>query len=1046
MAENLNSTLESEDANFSRYLEDSNSKTDLWKWITVLCWIAMMIFAFHASTHMVGAGDTWVALTCGRHFINHGVDTVEPFSANSHKAGPTEETMAKYAQELRDSLRENQKNPPGLIKKTLLGLLLSQVERYPDWSEGTKQFVSKVHPTGWINQNWLTHVIFYWLTHLSPVADADPDNGVYSYNTLVYWKIILYVLTVICVYYTGRILGANVILSAVFACGAMFIGRSFLDIRPAGYSNLLTAVFLLVIVLATYRNVLYIWLLVPVTVFWCNLHGGYIYVFIMLVPFIVINFISCFFPKRCISIGKRGLIHSIAASAATLTACIIFNPFHLTNFTHTFEISISEHAEMWRTVHEWHPGFAWDNPVGTGFPYLVLFLMFIGVLVLWLISRFLKPWSLKAPQNEMEFQKKFFVVLSNILGWASAILLFWLIFISLSFCHADPASFFICVAFIGIILISVTNKIHFIWALVPLTLFIVILSDEKAGYSGRYIYPFLILPCYAGISMAVSFINPKKRFSCFDILFAAAASIAAIVLMVTIVNPFNFAPVTDGFISYIRQFFTIRRIWRPIYEVNLGFLSNVYTHLFTGLYIANLIFAGIWLMFMSLQNERKAENQSHENQLQNDASKWQNYETPRIDFVYIVIAALSIYLAYRSRRFIPIAGYAACPLLALLIEQMARVFSASRNFHTRGILAVSPVNRNIQKFLLCAGVVLVTGFGGYWGWKFKVVYLDSWPLESFLTSTFMRMTASASKPFFATKFIKDNELSGKMFNYWTEGGFIAYGQEPDPVTGRTPLQLFMDGRAQAAYDPSAFYLWSEIMAGTREGSQIITAAHIRERSLTADDYRQIGNAISQRLKQLDVWVILMPANDKTDTFLRIIESTPDWICTYVDMDQKLYVDVTTEKGQQLYQGLFDGSTIFPNEFSKYFTLAENILFKSQDAESAKEGLEYAFKAIEIRPSQKVMNLIVSFSHFNDREMIESIIRFCNAYFEDYFNNIEKYRKEHGYVHKLGAVASAGNFLGRLAESNKNTRAIQYYSEKLRFLSEEARNSQRYKVW
>ncbi len=56
----------------------------------------MMIFAFHASTHMVGAGDTWVAEACGRHFIEHGVDTNEPFSANSHRAGPTEKEIAKW--------------------------------------------------------------------------------------------------------------------------------------------------------------------------------------------------------------------------------------------------------------------------------------------------------------------------------------------------------------------------------------------------------------------------------------------------------------------------------------------------------------------------------------------------------------------------------------------------------------------------------------------------------------------------------------------------------------------------------------------------------------------------------------------------------------------------------------------------------------------------------------------------------------------------------------------------------------------------------------
>ncbi len=75
------------------------------------------------------------------------------------------------------------------------------------------------------------------------------------------------------------------------------------------------------------------------------------------------------------------------------------------------------------------------------------------------------------------------------------------------------------------------------------------------------------------------------------------------------------------------------------------------------------------------------------------------------------------------------------------------------------------------------------------------------------------MTASYAKPFEACEFMRLNKLSGIMFNYWTEGGFIAWGQEPDPETGRIPLQLFMDGRAQAAYDVSVFDLWSDIFSG-----------------------------------------------------------------------------------------------------------------------------------------------------------------------------------------------------------------------------------------
>jgi len=231
------------------------------------------------------------------------------------------------------------------------------------------------HPTGWVNQNWLTHVIFYWLTHESPFADAEA----FSFNTLVYWKFAIYIITVICVYYTGRLLGAHPALSAAFACFAMFVGRSFLDVRPAGFSNLLVAVFLLILVLTTYRNILYIWLIVPLAVFWCNVHGGYIYLFIMLVPFVALNLLTSISKKSFVSIGLKGVAHSIAAGFVTFIAVIIFNPFHLTNLTHTFIISASKHAEMWRTVNEWHPAFSWTNPVGTGFPFLVLFILSIGL-------------------------------------------------------------------------------------------------------------------------------------------------------------------------------------------------------------------------------------------------------------------------------------------------------------------------------------------------------------------------------------------------------------------------------------------------------------------------------------------------------------------------------------------------------------------------------------------------------------------------------------------------------------------------------------------
>ncbi len=222
----------------------------------------MVIFALHSCTHMVAAGDTWVAMACGRHFVNHGVDTVEPFSANSHKAGPTAEevkTWPKWAQAITNTV----------------GL---DTVRY--W-----------HPTGWVNQNWLTHVMFYWLT-----TTLGSEQQPY-FDALVLWKFAIYILAAVCLYFTTRIYGVNRSVAVVFVCFALFIGRSFYDVRPAGFSNLLVAVFTLVLALASYRNKLYIWLLVPLVVFWSNVHGGYIYAFLMLVPFVVWHAIMNL-PKR----------------------------------------------------------------------------------------------------------------------------------------------------------------------------------------------------------------------------------------------------------------------------------------------------------------------------------------------------------------------------------------------------------------------------------------------------------------------------------------------------------------------------------------------------------------------------------------------------------------------------------------------------------------------------------------------------------------------------------------------------------------------------
>ena len=807
--------------------------SDLRRVSIVIYWMAMLVFTFHACTHMVAAGDTWVAMACGRHFVNHGIDTVEPFSANSHKAGPTEE----------------------------------EVRTWPNWARwitdkvGLKT-VKKWHPTGWINQNWLTHVIFYSLIPKSSYADGVS----FPSNALVYWKFAIYIVTVVCVYYTGRLLGVHPWLCAVFSCFAMFTGRSFLDIRPAGFSNMLIAVFLLILALMTYRNVLYIWLIVPVTVFWCNVHGGYIYAFIMLVPFIglhlftnlnkkwtailynvsawpflffvlsragitfptflfsilviVLDILLVFYKKNLVSIGWRGVYHTIAATVAAFVAMVLFNPFHLTNLTHTFVISVSEHAARWRKIHEWAPAFEWTNPVGTAKPFLVMF----------------------------------------ILGWAAFVV--W-----------------------AVVLIKTSKSI-----------------DQQT--------------------------KRKKNIS-------------------------------------------------------------------------------------------------------------EGYQWPKIDIPLILIAALTIYMAVRSRRFIPVAAIAACPVIAMFIDQLVRAISAFVNFRKNKRLAVGVMEYNLQLFFVLAGAMAVMYFGVWWGLKFKRIYLDSWPRDPKLTSMFMRMTDSGQKPFYASKFIKDNKLKGKMFNSWTEGGFIAFGQEPDPNTGKTPLQLFMDGRAQAAYDRSAFELWSEIMGGGSETGMRLARVASRGQSLTNDDYVKIGQWMDEQLRKYNVWVVLMPQSKysrpprneyyRTTSYHAIqgLERNLDWRLVFLNNKQKLYVDIKTPQGKALFDGIFDGSNIYPDDFHSNLIRAHSWLYYRMGIAEKKKGFDFAVKAFELNESPAPMHeIILVASRF--AELRPHVQKFCEDYIKRFAENEAKWAEEDGYRDRVEAGRLASFYLENVARSQNKTELVNLY--------------------
>jgi hypothetical protein len=865
-------------------------------WPTVIGWAAMLIFTGYACTRMVAAGDTWVAMACGRHFVNHGVNTVEPFSANSHKAGPTAE----------------------------------EVKTWPGWAQWITNKVGLTtvrywHPTGWVDQNWLTHVIFYKLT-TALGSETKP-----YYDALVFWKFAIYILAAAVLYATARLYGVHPAPAAMAVCFAMVIGRTFFDIRPAGFSNLLVAVLILVLALASYKNALYIWLLVPLVVFWSNVHGGYIYAFIVLIPFVVWHAIM-HLPRRW-----------MLAAYSILTWLTLYGMANqFTHHPHLAPVLLREDALFYLTVLAiaGSIALAYSRKVGNGAltAYHVVVSCLLFVL---LLPRFFPvlPLNMRLrPDEEQDLEE--FIALSRL-------------------------------AYIGIFS------------------FAMILGAVVAYLKDRVV----------------------RVMDVRGILHTMAAYAVAFVAMV-IFNPFHLTNLTHTFVISISK---QAERWRNVHEWHRAFdwTNPVGTAVpFLIMYILAWLVLLAWVIVL-VRAGRIARRP-----VSKKMRALVRYTWPQVDLGLVIIAAMTIYMAIRSRRFIPIAGFAACPLLALLIEQAVRFVAGSIQLARTGKFEVPVLPLPQRRVLVLVSAGVVAGFWLMWGLAFKHVYLDPWPLDAKYKSVFMRMTASYSKPFEACEFMRINKLSGKMYNYWTEGGFIAWGQEPDPNTGRIPLQLFMDGRAQAAYDVPMFDLWSDILSG----GPVPSAAARAGRTLTVKDYVEVSDWISKQLRKYGVWVVLMPDLQFDKTFTLALDYSRDWRIVYIDDKQKMFVDVKSPKGIALYQGMFTGKTGYPNDYLAEMAVGHNLLMLDDSAQR-KKGLEYIAKALQDCPAPAPM-IEMLYTGLRWPELQPRIDEVCQDYATDFENNKATYAHQDGYNLRLHAARLAMARLEQVAKAIGDSEAAQ----------------------
>lgn len=279
--------------------------------------------------HMNPGVDTWLALAAGRHILAHGPALADPFSFASLPAGGS-------------------------------------------WWQ----------PTGWVNQNWLSHAAIAWSARTFGTA------------SLVGAKFLLYLAVALVSAANARVRGAGWRLGCLAAAAALACSRDWLEVRPADATNLAVAGLLLLIVVAG-RRPARLWLAVPLVAVWCNAHGGFVFGLGVLGLLAAFAIAAQRWPQ--LGAGAFGWRLPLAVAAGAVAVAVLASPYRFSNLTHPLEVSAGPHAGLWRQVSEWRPLF---DPAGVGQTraYLLLVASTAAVLVVWLPDAVASARARKAPE------------------------------------------------------------------------------------------------------------------------------------------------------------------------------------------------------------------------------------------------------------------------------------------------------------------------------------------------------------------------------------------------------------------------------------------------------------------------------------------------------------------------------------------------------------------------------------------------------------------------------------------------------------------------
>lgn len=397
-----------------------------------------------------------------------------------------------------------------------------------------------------------------------------------------------------------------------------------------------------------------------------------------------------------------------------------------------------------------------------------------------------------------------------------------------------------------------------------------------------------------------------------------------------------------------------------------------------------------------------------------------------VDWSDVALVVVTLGMATLSRRFLPVLAIVLAPLLAVWGQRLLDAWRPAG--HPRVRLAALGV---------CC---LAAGIGGaLFGLRFHRVYLQPWPPDAAHTSLLDRLTHTFQWPHGACEFLRLNRQTGTLFAFWQETGFVLWAQDPEPATGRLPVQVFIDGRAQGAYPIETFRQYVQL----RDGGPTGVAVKQQERRFTAAEADEVRTFLQGNLRALGVNLALIPAEEARVPISQALFNTPGWQVVYMDHRHSLLADITTPAGKALADGVWNGSTRFPAGESAGLTRCF-LLLQRGDAASVREALTLARQLLAAEPTQRAVAYTTQAAEMAGLgDELEAVLR---ATAEGYLGRREMLLHRDGYYQSLAAALAALGNLQTRAERRGDTRLAAWAAERLAVCRSDDEAVRRLIIW